>query len=95
MVLFGRAAPWDRRDVGLPPPYHGVPSNSSLSGSPVLVPPLLYHFVRWLPERFKQRYRLAFAALPLPLMVLAVAVVVLIAYQFITADMQPFIYFQF
>ena len=48
-----------------------------------------------LPERFKQRYRLAFAALPLPLMVLAVAVAVLIAYQFITADMQPFIYFQF
>ena len=43
----------------------------------------------------EQRYRLAFAALPLPLMVLAVAVAVLIAYQFITADMQPFIYFQF
>ena len=51
--------------------------------------------IHWLPERFKQRYRLAFAALPLPLMVLAVAAVVLIAYQFITADMQPFIYFQF
>ena len=51
--------------------------------------------IHWLPERFKQRYRLAFAALPLPLMVLAVAVAVLIAYQFITADMQPFIYFQF
>ena len=35
------------------------------------------------------------AVLSLPLMVLAVAVAVLIAYQFITADMQPFIYFQF
>lgn len=33
------------------------------------------------------------AVLPLPLIILAAAV--LLAYQFITADMQPFIYFQF
>ena len=51
--------------------------------------------IHWLPERVKQRYRLAFAALPLPLMIVATAVAVLIAYQFVTADMQPFIYFQF
>ena len=51
--------------------------------------------IHWLPSRLKRRYRLAFAALPLPLMILAAAVAVLIAYQFITADMQPFIYFQF
>jgi len=51
--------------------------------------------IHWLPDRFKRRYRLAFAALPLPLMILAAAAAVIIAYQFITADMQPFIYFQF
>ncbi len=51
--------------------------------------------IHWLPARFKQRYRLAFAALPLPVIVLIAAATVLIAYQFITADMQPFIYFQF
>ena len=51
--------------------------------------------IHWLPDRFKRRYRLWFAALPLPLMILVVAAAVLLAYQFITADMQPFIYFQF
>ena len=51
--------------------------------------------IHWLPDRFKRRYRLWFAALPMPLMILAVAAAVFIAYQFITADMQPFIYFQF
>ncbi len=51
--------------------------------------------IHWLPSHLKRRYRLAFAALPLPLMILAAATAVLIAYQFITADMQPFIYFQF
>ena len=51
--------------------------------------------IHWLPDRFKRRYRLWFAAMPLPLIVLAAAAVVLLAYQFITADMQPFIYFQF
>jgi hypothetical protein len=33
--------------------------------------------------------------MPLPLMVFAVLAVVFIAYQFVTAEMQPFIYFQF
>ena len=51
--------------------------------------------IHWLPDKLKRRYRLWFAALPLPLMVLVVAAVVIVAYQFITADMQPFIYFQF
>ena len=51
--------------------------------------------IHWLPDRFKRRYRLWFAALPLPLIILAVVAAVLLAYQFITADMQPFIYFQF
>lgn len=51
--------------------------------------------IHWLPERFKRRYRLSFAMLPLPVMALAVVAAVFIVYQFITADLQAFIYFQF
>lgn len=51
--------------------------------------------IHWLPEHFKRRYRLWFACMPLWLMAIAVVVAVFIVYQFITADLQPFIYFQF
>lgn len=51
--------------------------------------------IHWLPERFKRRYRLWFAHMPLWMMLLAVVLTVFIIYQFISADMQPFIYFQF
>ncbi len=51
--------------------------------------------IHWLPENFKRRYRIWFTRMPLPLMVLATALVVFIVYQFITADLQAFIYFQF
>lgn len=51
--------------------------------------------IHWLPEHFKRRYRLWFATMPLWLMTLATVAAVFIIYQFITADLQPFIYFQF
>ncbi len=51
--------------------------------------------VHWLPVRFKRRYRLWFAQMPLWLMALTVVATVFVLYQFITADLQPFIYFQF
>ena len=51
--------------------------------------------IHWLPENFKRRYRIWFSRMPLPLMVLVTALVVFIVYQFITADLQAFIYFQF
>jgi len=51
--------------------------------------------IHWLPVRFKRRYRLWFAAQPLWLMAFVVVATVFILYQFITADLQPFIYFQF
>ena len=51
--------------------------------------------IHWLPERFKRRYRLSFASIPLPLMAVCVLLVVILVYQFVTAGMQPFIYFQF
>ena len=51
--------------------------------------------IHMLPARLKRRYRLCFASLPLPLMTLAVVAIVFVLYQFVTADTQPFIYFQF
>ncbi|MCR5039654.1 MAG: MBOAT family protein [Bacteroidales bacterium] len=71
------------------------------------IPDIAYHYhnvfilivlgmiIHWLPENLKRRYRLCFAKMPLPLMVLACVALVFIVYQFITADLQAFIYFQF
>lgn len=72
-----------------------------------LIPSILYEYraifllfaagmlIHWLPDRFKRRYRLFFARLPIPVMLLAVVAAVFVIYQFITADLQSFIYFQF
>ena len=51
--------------------------------------------IHLLPLRLKRRYRLCFASLPLPVMAVAAAVIIFVLYQFVTADTQPFIYFQF
>ena len=51
--------------------------------------------IHWLPENWKRRYRLAFASLPLPVMCIVCIFAILIIYQFVSAEMQPFIYFQF
>lgn len=51
--------------------------------------------IHWLPERFKRRYRIWFASMPLWLMAIVVVLTIFVVYQFITADLQPFIYFQF
>ena len=51
--------------------------------------------IHWLPERFKRWYRINFALLPIPVIILLVVLVVFVVYQFITADLQAFIYFQF
>ncbi|GHT73303.1 hypothetical protein AGMMS50262_04190 [Bacteroidia bacterium] len=51
--------------------------------------------IHWLPENWKRRYRLVFAQMPLVVMALFVVISVFIIYQFITADLQTFIYFQF
>ena len=51
--------------------------------------------IHWLPDRFKRRYRIWFSRLPLFVMALVVVAVVFFFYQFITADLQSFIYFQF
>lgn len=51
--------------------------------------------IHWLPDRLKRRYRVCFASMPLWLMGIATVVIVLVVYQFVTADLQKFIYFQF
>lgn len=51
--------------------------------------------IHWLPENLKRRYRLFFSRMPLPLMAVCVACIVFVIYQFVTADLQKFIYFQF
>ena len=56
---------------------------------------LLGMIIHWLPDNWKRRYRIWFARMPLPLMAAAVVLAVFILYQFVTAEMQPFIYFQF
>lgn len=51
--------------------------------------------IHWLPSRLKRRYRIMFAKLPLAVICLCVIVAVFFVYQFVTAELQPFIYFQF
>lgn len=62
---------------------------------PVFVLFALGMAIHWLPERLKRRYRLCFAHMPLWLMALVAVAAVFVIQQFVTADLQPFIYFQF
>ena len=52
-------------------------------------------FIHWMPEVWKEKITKAFIASPLWLKIIIAALVVIIVYQSISADMQPFIYFQF
>jgi len=61
----------------------------------VLLVILLGYLVHWIPERAKEYYRNAFSAMPVPVMGLALVIAVFLLYQAMSADMQPFIYFQF
>jgi D-alanyl-lipoteichoic acid acyltransferase DltB (MBOAT superfamily) len=51
--------------------------------------------IHWLPERWKRLYRINFTLLPIWVIGIVVVITVFVVYQFITADLQPFIYFQF
>ena len=56
---------------------------------------ILGMIIHWLPTRVKRWYRVRFALLPMWVMILVVVLAVVCVYQFVTADMQAFIYFQF
>lgn len=51
--------------------------------------------IHWLPDRLKRRYRMAFAQLPIYAIGTIVVIAVFVAYQFMSSEMKPFIYFQF
>lgn len=51
--------------------------------------------IHWLPARVKKWYRINFALFPQYVQLLLVVLSIFIIYQFITADLQTFIYFQF
>ncbi len=51
--------------------------------------------VHWLPSNWKENYRSRFSNLPLPVLSAICIGVVFFAYQIMSADMHPFIYFQF
>ena len=61
----------------------------------VLVVILIGYLIHWIPERYKNLYRTTFSNSPVPVMGLVVIIAVFILYQALSADMQPFIYFQF
>lgn len=51
--------------------------------------------IHWLPSRSKRWIRIQFCSFPIWVMLLVVVATVFIVYQFVTADLQAFIYFQF
>jgi len=51
--------------------------------------------IHLLPDRFKRRYRIWFSSMPLWLMAVVSVAVIFFIYQFVTADLKAFIYFQF
>lgn len=56
---------------------------------------ILGMIIHWMPTRAKRWYRIRFALLSTWSIVLIAIVAIIAVYQFVTADMQPFIYFQF
>jgi alginate O-acetyltransferase complex protein AlgI len=61
----------------------------------VFVVMLIGYFIHWLPDAFKVRYRDWFIGTPVYLKIIIAALVVFIIYQSLSAELQPFIYFQF
>ena len=51
--------------------------------------------IHWLPQSWKESYRSRFASLPYAAIGAICLLVIIVLYQFSTADLQPFIYFQF
>ena len=51
--------------------------------------------IHWIPDRYKRLYRYSFAVLPVFVQLLIVVLSIFVIYQFATADLQAFIYFQF
>ena len=63
--------------------------------APVFGVMTLGFIIHWLPESWKNRYRYFFANQGIFVQVLAAVLGVFLVYQVMSADAQPFIYFQF
>jgi alginate O-acetyltransferase complex protein AlgI len=74
--------------------FQSVPS-MLLGYSNVFLLMLLAYSIHWLPGSFKEQYRGWFITTPIYVKLVICVVVVLIIFQFKTAVLQPFIYFQF
>jgi hypothetical protein len=51
--------------------------------------------IHWLPSSWKQGYRSAWGRMPLYAQIPAMVLAIFIFYQFMNAEVQSFIYFQF
>ena len=60
----------------------------------VMLVMIIGYLIHWIPENYKEKYRIGFANLPLPAMGALIVVIVFCLYQMMGL-MQPFIYFQF
>jgi D-alanyl-lipoteichoic acid acyltransferase DltB (MBOAT superfamily) len=56
---------------------------------------ILGMIIHWLPEKCKRWYRYNFASTPLVLQLIIIVIALFVIYQFVTSELQPFIYFQF
>jgi D-alanyl-lipoteichoic acid acyltransferase DltB (MBOAT superfamily) len=56
---------------------------------------LIGMIIHWLPTAMKEKYRSTFSNLPIPAIAVACLVTIFFVYQVLSADLQPFIYFQF
>jgi alginate O-acetyltransferase complex protein AlgI len=61
----------------------------------IMIAVALGYIIHWFPENLKEKYRLGFAEMPLPAIGIFVIGIVFCLYQLMSAEMQPFIYFQF
>lgn len=62
---------------------------------PILLLMIFAYIVHWLPTKIKNWYKNLFINSPIWLKIIAAIIVVFLIYQTRTADVQPFIYFQF
>ena len=66
-----------------------------MSYYPVFIVMGLGFLIHWLPSSIKKWYRNLFASAPIYVQVSLCSAAIFIMYQFLSADLQPFIYFQF
>jgi len=74
--------------------WAGIPERIDKYRTPFLII-LLGFFIHFIPKSIKDRAKESFVAIPDFAKVIACAVIIFVCYQAKTADVQPFIYFQF